>query len=75
MAPDEETAAVARADLDRALEPLRAHRAGAYLNFEEHAADPASFYEGDTYRRLRAVRAAVDPGGLFRANHVIPPAS
>jgi hypothetical protein len=27
-----------------------------------------------TYRRLREVKAALDPGELFKANHEIPPA-
>ena len=31
-------------------------------------------YPADTYRRLRAVKADVDPGELFRATHAIPPA-
>ena len=53
---------------------LHAHRAGSYLNFEESQTDAASFYEADVYRRLRQVKAAVDPNEVFRANHRIPPA-
>lgn len=45
-----------------------------YLNFTEHPTDPARFYRPESYARLRAVKAAVDPGNLFRANHPIPPA-
>ena len=42
-----------------------------YLNFVSHAtaADPA--FEQDALARLRAVRATVDPSGLFTANHEI----
>ena len=53
---------------------LRPYRSGSYLNFEEEAADAASFFGEETYRRLRAVKADVDPDELFRANHPIPPA-
>jgi len=73
--PDEASAAATRADLHRVTTSLRPYRAGSYLNFEEERVDPASFWDEDTYRRLRAVKAAVDPGELFRANHAIRPAS
>ena len=38
-------------------------------------ADARSFYAPATYRRLREVKAEVDPAELFRANHPIPPAA
>ena len=47
--------------------------ARSYLNFTDHATDPARFFRPAVYERLRAVRAAVDPDELFRANHSIPP--
>src|SRR5262245_34237791 len=54
-----------------ALDPYGTGR--QYLNFTDEAgADPAGFYRADAYRRLRAVKAAVDPGNVFRANHPIP---
>ena len=43
----------------------------AYLNFAERPTDPVAFYGEETYARLRAVKAAVDPDGLFRGNHDI----
>jgi FAD/FMN-containing dehydrogenase len=46
-----------------------------YLNFTEETTDPARFYRRDAWRRLREVKAAYDPGELFRANHPIPPAA
>ncbi len=43
-----------------------------YLNFTEERTDPARFFTPDAYRRLRVLRAAVDPHGVMRANHPIP---
>jgi hypothetical protein len=45
-----------------------------YLNFSEEHTDPARFYTPHTYRRLRQVKKAYDPGNLIRANHPILPA-
>jgi len=44
---------------------------GAYLNFSEGPTDPARGYAAGAYERLRAIRARVDPHGLFHANHQI----
>ena len=44
-----------------------------YINFVEKPVDPAAFYGEEAYARLRAVKAAVDPGELLRANHPIRP--
>ena len=63
-----------RTPISASAELAAAHRAGSYLNFEESQTDAASFYEADVYRRLRQVKAAVDPNEVFRANHRIPPA-
>ena len=43
-----------------------------YSNFAERAVDPVSFYGEETYARLRAIKAEVDPLELFRGNHEIP---
>ena len=47
---------------------------GAYVNFmmEEGAARVEATY-GENYARLRKVKAAYDPGNLFRVNQNIPP--
>jgi FAD/FMN-containing dehydrogenase len=45
-----------------------------YLNFAERKVDPVAFYGEETYARLRAVKAEVDPLELFRGNHEIPAA-
>jgi FAD/FMN-containing dehydrogenase len=42
-----------------------------YLNFVERTVDPSVGYRPDRYERLRAIRSAYDPSGLFRANHSI----
>jgi len=44
---------------------------GSYLNFAETRTDPRSAYPAETYSRLQAVRAQVDPSGLLQANHEI----
>ena len=44
----------------------------ACLNFAEGPADPRDAFTAPTFRRLRAVRARVDPSGVFAAGHAIP---
>jgi hypothetical protein len=74
VAPDaavaDATAGVLAA-IDRAARP---HRAGDYPNFVEHPADTSAFFDEETWRRLRAVKALHDPDDVFRSNHPIPPA-
>jgi FAD/FMN-containing dehydrogenase len=75
LAPTPEMGAAVGAAVDRAkhaLAPWESER--TYLNFAERQVDPARLYTPETYRRLRRVRAAFDPGELFLANHPIPPA-
>ncbi len=54
-----------------ALAPWESER--TYLNFAEERVDPARLYAAETYRRLRRVRAAYDPGEMFLSNHPVPP--
>jgi FAD/FMN-containing dehydrogenase len=42
-----------------------------YSNFAERRTDPARFFGTAVHRRLRAVKAVVDPDGLIRANHPV----
>jgi hypothetical protein len=75
IGPDEAArdASHARLGLLRgALAPYDTGR--SYLNFAERPTDAARFYTADAYRRLRAVKATVDPSDVFRANHPIAPA-
>ena len=62
MASDELEDSATRRDLHRVTGALRPYRSGSYLNFEEEAADPASFYGEETYRRLRAGEGRRRPG-------------
>jgi FAD/FMN-containing dehydrogenase len=55
-----------------ALAPWEARQ--MYLNFAETRRAGGSFHADDAYRRLREVKAAYDPGDLFRSNHPVPPA-
>lgn len=45
---------------------------GAYLNFAESPTDTRRGYRPDAWRQLAGVRSAVDPHGLFVANHPVP---
>jgi hypothetical protein len=44
-----------------------------YLNFAETVRDAGTFWGEHAYRRLRRIKARVDPGELLRANHPIEP--
>ena len=50
-------------DLRSALAPWVSPR--AYLNFAERGVDPRAFHGDDAYERLTAIRADVDPDGIF----------
>lgn len=45
----------------------------AYLNFCENELDPSTAFADGAWDRLCSVRSAVDPGGVFAANHGVPP--
>lgn len=61
------------ASTSTAVEGLR-DTGRAYLNLAESPVATRSAYGADRWRRLTAVRSAVDPQGLFAANHPIPAA-
>jgi FAD/FMN-containing dehydrogenase len=50
---------------------------GAYVNFlgEDGEARIRSAYPGETWERLREIKARYDPNNLFRLNQNIPPAN
>ena len=69
---DDESYQANRRQLEMVRHALTPYDTGRqYLNFTEEETDPATFYRADAYRRLRAVKAALDPGNVFRANHPI----
>jgi FAD/FMN-containing dehydrogenase len=74
FAPTSELAAAVEEAVDRAkaaLAPWESER--SYFNFSERQIDGARLYPAETYRRLRAVKAAYDPAQRFVSNHPIPP--
>ena len=44
-----------------------------YLNFAETRRDPASFWTAEAYRRLRRIKADVDPDDLILSNQPVQP--
>ena len=74
MGPEVAAAIEAHLALTRAA--LAPYESGsAYSNFAERPVDAATLYGADAYRRLRDIKAAYDPGDLFRSNHPISPAA
>jgi hypothetical protein len=75
MVLDEAMYRANRAQMEKVEEALGPYTNGReYLNFTERPTDPARFYTPAVYKRLREVKAAVDPGDVFRSNHPIPSA-
>jgi FAD/FMN-containing dehydrogenase len=58
------------AGVHTAMRPWAARQ--LYLNIVDSSRDPASFWTPEAYRRLRRVKAAVDPDDLIRSNHPVP---
>jgi hypothetical protein len=74
IAPDADAAVAGSAAagwVTAALEPWLSER--TYLGFTAKPIDTATAFEPAAYRRLRQIKAEVDPGGLFHANHAIEP--
>ena len=75
MTPDPDATAAVTAQagaVKQALAPWAARQ--MYLNFAETATPAKPLWTEQAYRRLRRIKAQVDPGNLIRANHPIPPA-
>ena len=76
FAADEEMKTAAEHHAELVLERLGSFDSGRrYMNFTETRVDSSVFYSDESYARLRELRARFDPGELFAANHLIPPAS
>lgn len=68
--PELEAAIASHADrLTKTMAPWAT--GGNYLNFSETKTDTHSAFDAETYSRLQAVRAQVDPHGVLQANHEI----
>jgi FAD binding domain len=74
VAGDEASAATARGYLESVERAVLPYRTGDYPNFVMAPADASSFFEADTWARLRRAKALYDPSDLFEGNHHIPPA-
>jgi FAD/FMN-containing dehydrogenase len=73
LAFDDEMLQANRDRLEVLREALTPYDSGRqYLNFTEEATDVSTFYKPRVFQRLQAVKAAVDPDDVFRANHPIP---
>jgi hypothetical protein len=73
MAPSVEAAVRGQEDasaLTGALAPWDNGR--AYLNFAERPVDTRTAYAASAWRQLAGIRSAVDPHGIFAANHPVP---
>lgn len=67
------SAAAAGADAERVAAALRPWaRSRRYLSYTEQGVDTATGFPRPAWARLQAVRAAVDPHGVFVANHQVP---
>jgi len=72
MAPTPEIAAVGHAAVEQVMEALEPWRSEQlFLNFAERPVEANNAFDEDAWVRLRSVKAAVDPDGLFLANHAI----
>jgi FAD/FMN-containing dehydrogenase len=61
--------------LDALAAVMSTAHVGRYASFVEEPTDASSFYDTETWTRLRAVKALYDPQNLFRGNHPIPAAA
>jgi FAD/FMN-containing dehydrogenase len=57
--------------VDRVAAAMEPWRSGWYLNFVERQFDMSRVFDAETWRRLQAVKAKVDPDGVFLSNHQI----
>ena len=72
--PDESAAPTVAASVAAVKDALSPYRAGDYPNFVEHPADASTFFDAESWTRLREVKALYDPTDLFKGNHHVPPA-
>jgi FAD/FMN-containing dehydrogenase len=73
IAATPEIGAQAHADAVRLTQALAPFSNGReYLNFAENPVDPRAAYGADAWTQLTGIRSAVDPHGLFAANHQVP---
>ena len=69
LAPED--APVINEAVDRVAAAMEPWRSGWYLNFVERQFDMSRAFDAETWRRLQAVKAQVDPDGVVMGNHEI----
>jgi hypothetical protein len=69
-----ELVAPVRSAIEQLEHATAAYSTRRYPNFVEKQTDASSFFDEETWARLRAAKAQYDPADLFRGNHRIPPA-
>lgn len=73
LAATPEMAAQGQADASGLIGALAPYANGRqYLNFAENPVDVRSAYRPEAWRQLAGIRSAVDPHGVFLANHRVP---
>lgn len=73
MAMTPEMGAQAHADAVTVTDALASHAMDThYLNFAESAVDTKAAYSAERWLQLKGIRSAVDPYGVFAANHPVP---
>lgn len=73
MAITPEMGAQAHADAVRLSEALAPFDNGRqYSNFAENPVDAREIFAEDSWRQLTGIRSAIDPDGVFVANHRVP---
>jgi FAD/FMN-containing dehydrogenase len=73
MAPTSELAEQGHADAVAVTAALAPYATGAqYLNFAETRTDASAGYRAGAWRQLVGIRSAIDPHGVFLANHRVP---
>lgn len=76
VAATPEMAAAADADIERSIAALAPYATGStFLNLAERPVDTSTAFASGSWERLRAVRAEVDPQGVFLAGHEVPASS
>jgi FAD binding domain/Berberine and berberine like len=74
VVPDADTDPVVVSELGVLSAAVAPNRVGDYPNFIDQPTDASAFFDADTWRRLREVKAQYDPDDVFKGNHHIPPA-
>jgi len=72
VTPDADAHAAVAADVDRMLDAFAPYDAGrVYTNFVHVPTATSAAFDEDTYERLRAIKAELDPEDIFRVSRAI----